>query len=60
MTERSDSVTANDVEPDGRVEGEAKWPPSPKMQIILLVAGVALINCVLIAIFVVAFLLGSG
>lgn len=60
MTERSDAVTANDVEPDGRVERGARWPPSPQMQIILLVAGVVLINCALIAIFVVAFLLNSG
>ncbi len=59
MTERSDVPTANGVEPDGRVEREARWPPSPKTQIILLVAGVVLINCALIAIFVVAFLLGS-
>lgn len=36
------------------------WPLSPKMQIVVVVAAIGLLNCLLIAIFVAAFFLRSS
>lgn len=52
-------------EPDdpARIDSERDaplWPLSPKMQIVVVVAAIGLLNCLFIAIFVAAFFLQSS
>lgn len=58
MPERPPVAEADDDAPAGRRGNEPRWPPSPKMQILILVGSIVLFNCVLIAIVAAAFLLG--
>ena len=49
-------------EPEEQTRGEPggetpRWPLSPKMQIIVFVAGLGLFNCLLVAVFAAIFLL---
>ena len=59
MPEHPPAAETDDDVSAGRPGNESRWPPSPKMQIMILVGSIVLFNCVLIAIVAAAFLLGS-